>query len=292
MIPVMETRTTQRIPCDTVTGRPTLRNLITRTSEFLKENGVESHWLDSQLIVTHALGLEPIDIYRRPDLPVDPRHESAVSSLIRRRARGVPTAYIIGKKEFWSLSFTVDERVLIPRPETEFLVEESLAAARSLPQDMTILELGTGSGAVSIALGVELVGARIVSTDISPEALSVAETNASIHGLRDRIVFKRGDLFNAVDPDDRFDLIVFNPPYLTDEEIAALPPEVRAEPDEALRGGNDGLAIIERMVARTPAHLKAGGFLIFEIGAGQEHAARRTPHGGAGATRGCPEALR
>ena len=173
------------------------------------------------------------------------------------------------------MSISVDERVLIPRPETEILVEESLAAARSFTKDMTILELGTGSGAVSIALAMELVHARIVSTDISSQALSAAEANVSIHGLKDRIVFRRGDLFEAIEPDDRFDLIVSNPPYLTDEEMKGLSPEVGAEPKEALRGGENGLAVIERIVAAAPDYLTIGGFLIFEIGAGQQDAARQ-----------------
>lgn len=273
MISVTGTQATQEAEYDTFSRRLTLRNLVARMSQLLKENGIESHDLDAQLIVTHAMGLEAIDIYRKPDLPTDTQHESAVLSLIQRRASGVPTAYIIGIKEFWSLSLTVDERVLIPRPETEILVEESLAAARSLPRDMKILELGTGSGAISIALGMELVHTRIVSTDISPQALSVAETNVFIHGLQDRIVFRRGDLFNALRTDDQFDLIVSNPPYLTDEEMNGVPREVMAEPKEALRGGKDGLAVIKRMVGAAPDYLKVGGFLIFEIGAGQEDAA-------------------
>jgi release factor glutamine methyltransferase len=275
MIPVTDTRATRKASCNSFSARPTLRNLIVQMSEFLKESGVESHHLDARLIVAHVLGLGPTDIYRRPDLLIDAEHGSAVVSLIGRRASGIPTAYIIGKKEFWSLSLTVDERVLIPRPETECLVEESLAAARRLPEDRPVLELGTGSGAVSIAIGMELAGARIVSTDISPEALSVAETNVSVHGLRDRIVLKRGDLFDAVNPDDRFDLIVSNPPYLTDEEMGGLPPEVRSEPYGALRGGVDGLAVIERIVGAAPDYLNAGGFLIFEIGARQHNAVRQ-----------------
>jgi release factor glutamine methyltransferase len=244
-------------------------------SAFLKESRVESHHLDARLIVAHALGLDPMDIYRRPDLLIDAEHESAVISLIGRRASGIPTAYIIGKKEFWSLSLAVDERVLIPRPETELVVEESLAAARSLPEDLTVLELGAGSGAVSIAIGMELARARIVSTDISRQALTVAETNVSVHGLKYRIVLEQGDLFKAVNSDDQFDLIVSNPPYLTDEEMAGLPPEVRTEPDGALRGGVDGLAVIERIVNAAPDYLNAGGFLIFEIGAQQQYAIKQ-----------------
>ncbi|MBN2225389.1 MAG: peptide chain release factor N(5)-glutamine methyltransferase [Deltaproteobacteria bacterium] len=275
MISVMGTENTRAAGYGNIYRLPTLRNLISRVSQFLSLNGIQSHHLDARLIVTHALGLDPIDIYRKPNLPIDGKSESAVLSLMVRRASGVPTAYIIGIKEFWSLSITVDERVLIPRPETEILVEESLAAARSFTGDMTILELGTGSGAVSIALAMELVAARIVSTDISPSALSAAEANISIHGLQDRILFKRGDLFEAIEPDDRFDLIVSNPPYLTDEEMKCLPPEVGAEPEEALRGGENGLAVIERIVAAAPDYLTAGGFLIFEIGAGQQDAARK-----------------
>jgi len=254
---------------------PTIGTLITRVSRFLKQNGVESYHLDARLIVAHSLGLEPIDIFKGTDLPVDPAHEEAALSLMRRRASGVPVAYITGKKEFWSLSLSVDERVLIPRPETEILVEESLTAARLLPKELTILELGVGSGAVSIALAVELTHARVVSTDISSQALAVAEANVSLHGLNDRITLRRGNLFEAIGNDDRFDLVVSNPPYLTDGEMKALPPDVAAEPGSALSGGSDGLSVIRCMVAVASGYMSPGGFLIFEIGAGQEDATGR-----------------
>jgi release factor glutamine methyltransferase len=253
----------------------TLRDAVSRASQILREKGIESYWLDARLIVAYCLGLDPIDIYRKPDLAIDPKRESALQSLISRRASGVPTAYVIGTKEFWSLSITVDDRVLIPRPETEFLVEESLAASRLFPEHIAILELGTGSAAVSVALGVELTGARIVSTDVSEEALAVARINVSAHALVDRISLGHGDLFYAVDPDDRFDLIVSNPPYLTDEEMNGLSPEVRSEPDRALRAGKDGLSIIRPMIAAAVTYLNPGGFLIFEIGAGQESGVRQ-----------------
>lgn len=256
-------------------GRSALRAVIFQASALLTENGIESARLDARLIVAHALGLTPIDTYRNPDLPVDPALQSAIIALTQRRISGVPIAYIVGTKEFWSLSIAVDERVLIPRPETEILVEETLTAARMLPKDIAVLEIGAGSGAVSIALAMELTGARIVSTDVSRDALSVAETNVSAHGLTGRIVLKQGDLFAAVGREDRFDLIVSNPPYLTGDEMGALPSEVRTEPELALRGGKDGLSVIERIVEGAPDRLNAGGFLILEIGAGHEYDVRQ-----------------
>jgi release factor glutamine methyltransferase len=248
----------------------TLRDAVSQSSQILREKGIESYRLDARLIVAYSLGLDPIDIYRKPDMVIDPGRETAMLSLISRRASGVPTAYVIGTKEFWSLSITVDERVLIPRPETELLVDESLVASRLFAEHIAILELGTGSAAVSIALAVELTGARIVSTDVSEEALAVARINVSAHRLADRISLRHGDLFYAVGPDDRFDLIVSNPPYLTDEEMNSLSPEVRSEPARALRAGKDGLSIIRPMIADAVAYLNPDGFLIFEIGAGQE----------------------
>jgi release factor glutamine methyltransferase len=244
-------------------------------SRLLAKSGVESHHLDAQLIVAHALGIDRLDIYRNPDLPVNTRQQAAVRSRISRRASGIPTAYITGTKEFWSLPISVDERVLIPRPETELLVEEALAAARTLPPEVKILEIGTGSGAVSLALGVELVNARIVSTDVSDDALKVAAANISAHGLTDRVGLKQGDLFAALEPDERFALIVSNPPYLTDEEMEGLTTEVRAEPRGALWGGRDGLSVIERLIRGAPDRVEAGGFLIFEMGSGQQQAVGR-----------------
>jgi release factor glutamine methyltransferase len=275
MIAAGKDRTTPVTGRDITSRPPTLQDLVSRISRFLAERGVDTHHLDARLIVAHVVGIDPVDIYRNPDRILEKRHVSAALSLMRRRARGVPAAYLFGAKEFWSLSLFVDERVLIPRPETEVLVEESVTAARAPGREIRILDLGTGSGAVSIALAVELAGARIVSTDISPGALAVAGVNVRAHGLRDRITLVQGDLFGAVGTHERFDLIVSNPPYLTDEEMMTIPPGVRAEPDRALRGGAQGLSVIERMVSAAPGHLNAGGFLIFEIGAGQYEAAGR-----------------
>lgn len=253
----------------------TVRDAVASASRLLRERDIDSPLLDARLIVAHCLGVDPADIYRKPDLPLDPRQERLVSSLIERRASGIPTAYVTGTREFWSLPFAVDERVLIPRPETEILVEESLTAARDLPDPLTVIELGTGSGAVSVALSVELLHARIVSTDISEDALSVARMNIARHGLADRITLRHGDLFSAVGSESRFDLVVSNPPYLTDREMHTLSPDVRSEPALALNGGRDGLSVIGRMLTDAAAHMTTGAFFLLEIGAGQEDAVRR-----------------
>ena len=254
--------------------RLTLRAAVARASDYLDERGIDSSSLDARIIAAHILGLDPIDIYRKPDLLIDTGQETALWSLIESRASGVPTAYITGTKEFWSLPITVDKRVLIPRPDTEILVEESLSAARLFPEKVTILEIGTGSGAVSIALAVELGDARVVSTDISRSALAVARMNVLAHGLGGRIALKHGDLFAAVQSGVRFNLIVSNPPYLTDEEMNSLSPEVRSEPARALSAGVDGLAVISRIIAGSPDRLTPGGFLIVEIGVGHEDPVR------------------
>jgi release factor glutamine methyltransferase len=275
MMHAAETRVPRRAGRDGSPQRITLRDLTSRMSKLLHESGIDSAALDARLLATHSLGLDRLDIYRNPGLPVTPDQEDAVRSLVDQRASGTPTAYLTGTKEFWSLSLSVDKRVLIPRPETELLVEEALAVARTMPRDMPIIDIGTGSGAVSLALAVELPGASIVSTDISADALDVAAVNVSAHGLTDRITIRRGDLFDAVGRDDRFSLIVSNPPYVTDEEMDRLSPEVRSEPDAALRGGRAGLSVIERLVRGAPAHLQDGGGLVIEIGSEQKEAVRR-----------------
>jgi len=253
----------------------TLRAVIARASDYLKEQGIDSWSLDARLIGAHFLGLDPVDVFKKPDLVIDVKKETALRPLLERRASGVPTAYITGEKEFWSLPIIVDKRVLIPRPDTEILVEESLSFARLFPEQVTILDIGTGSGAISIALAMELRDARVVSTDISRSALSVARKNVLAHGLGGRIALRHGDLFAAIQPNVRFNLIVSNPPYLTAEEMNNISPEVRSEPDRALRAGSDGLAVISRIIPGATDYLTPGGFLIVEIGIAHEDTVRR-----------------
>jgi release factor glutamine methyltransferase len=176
---------------------------------------------------------------------------------LRRRARGEPVAYLTGRREFCALEFEVTPDVLVPRPETEILVEQTLAKP-----GLTVLELGTGSGCVAVALSMRFA---VTATDNSPRALEVARRNAQRHHAR--VDFILGDLYEGVQR--RFDIIASNPPYIRSAEFSTLPPEVRAEPRNSLDGGPDGLAIVRRIIAEAPEHLASGGHLLIEIGAGQ-----------------------
>ena len=196
--------------------------------------------------------------------------------LIRRRERREPTSYIMGSKEFWGLDFEVSSDVLIPRPETEFLVEEALECRRGLPPTTNgplVVDVGTGSGCVAVALALEIVPARIVATDISAAALDVAHRNAVRHGVADRIHFVRTDFLAGVGRSA--DLIVSNPPYVPRAHAAGLSPEVRDfEPHVALFGGADGLEKQQTLLEQAVRCLAPTGYLLVEFGDGQEEALR------------------
>jgi release factor glutamine methyltransferase len=202
--------------------------------------------------------------------PVTRAHRRAYELLLARRLDREPLAYITGSREFWSLDFDVTPAVLIPRPDTERLVEIvlSLAAGAGDGRGPRIIELGTGSGAIAIALARELPRARICAVELSAAALAVARRNATRHGVADRIDFVDGDLFAAIDGRPRFHIVVANPPYIPTAEIAALDPEVsRWEPRRALDGGLDGLDCYRQIAAEASRRMVAGGALAVEIGA-------------------------
>jgi release factor glutamine methyltransferase len=194
----------------------------------------------------------------------------AYAVLLARRAAREPLAYITGEKEFWSLAFSVTPAVLIPRPETELLVELALEHARHQRRTMRIVDIGTGSGAVAIALAKHLHTATVWATDVSPAAITVAEVNAARHGVKGRVRFFEADLFPPEAEADRFDVIVSNPPYVASAELSILAPEVREwEPRPALDGGADGLDCYRRIIAAAAAHLAEGGAVFLEIGSDQ-----------------------
>ncbi len=195
--------------------------------------------------------------------------------LIRKRLEGCPVAYLVGRKEFFSLEFEVGPAVLIPRPDTETLLVEALRLARDIAEP-AVIDIGTGSGAIPIAFAKRHPGARITATDISADALAVAQRNAARHGVSERIAFLQGDLFAPIALEARFDFILSNPPYIPREDLAALPVGVRDfEPRLALDGGVGGYVIFERLIREAPRFLKPGGSLIVEIGSPQEVSARQ-----------------
>ncbi len=231
--------------------------------------------LEARVLLRRALGFTEMEILAFPDRPVSASGVRRYRRAIARRAARVPFAYILGEREFWSIPLTVGPGVLIPRPETELLVETVLALAGN--GDETIAEIGTGCGAVAVALAKEMPGARIIATDISRRALLLARKNAARQGAGN-IEFRGGDLFAPLRRaalQAGLDILVSNPPYVAESAWVLLEPEVRDfEPKRALVAGPSGLETIVRLVAGAPEFLKPGGSLVFEIGRGQARAVK------------------
>jgi release factor glutamine methyltransferase len=260
----------------------TIGGLLDWTARFLAEKGSESPRLDAEVLLAHSLACRRIDLYTRHDEVAAADARDAFRKLVRKRVEGCPVAYLVRRKEFFSLAFEVGPAVLIPRPETEFVVMECLRLAKPIERPR-VLDVGTGSGAIAIAVAHQHLGAQVTATDLSPDALAVAARNAERHGVADRVRFLQGDLFAPVPPGERFDFILSNPPYIARDDIPKLPPGVRDyEPRVALDGGPGGYAVFDRLVAEAGAHLESGGYLIIEIGTPQEKRCRETiaAHGG------------
>jgi release factor glutamine methyltransferase len=243
-----------------VTDTWTPLKLIAWTQDFFARKGIDAPRLTAELLLAHALSCDRVRLYLDYDKPLGEPELARFRELVRRRADGEPTAYLVGKREFYGRPFRVDRRVLVPRPETELLVEAALAA---LPEGGAALDLCTGSGCVGITLALERKGARVVATDLSEDALAVARENATALGAV--VELATGDLWSAVHAGARFDVVAANPPYVPTRELAALAPEVRREPCSALDGGEDGLAVIRRIVEGAPARLAPGGTLVVEM---------------------------
>ncbi len=252
----------------------TILKLIRWTDERFRKEGLPTSRLDAEVLLAESLGMDRVGLYTHFDQPLQPEELARFKKLIQRRMAHEPLAYIIGKKEFWSLPFKVTPDVLIPRPETESLVGEALrvlADGERSDRGWRILEIGTGSGAISIALAKEVPSASLVATDLSEKALALARENAFRNGFQGRIRFLHGDLFDPLKEENPFDLILSNPPYIPRNHFPSLAPEVRDfEPRMALEGGKDGLAFFRRALPRMGRYLLPGGWFIAEIGAGQD----------------------
>lgn len=234
----------------------------------LKWAGIEEPVLDAEVLLSFCIRQPRPQLLVHPRRPLTAQEFECFEILIGRRCRGEPVAYLIGEKEFWSLPLKVDSRVLIPRPDTEVLVEEAL---KIFPPEgkLSIMEIGTGSGAISIALARELPRAEITATDISPGALEIARLNARANGVANRIGFAAGDLFEPV-AGRKFDLIISNPPYISEAEFGGLSRDIRDfEPLIALVPGPAGTECHERIIRAGKGFLRPGGALILEIGARQ-----------------------
>jgi release factor glutamine methyltransferase len=234
--------------------------LLAWSQEWFAKKGVDSPRLTGELLLSHALRCDRVRLYLDFDKPLGETELGTFRELVRRRADGEPTAYILGRREFWGRPFLVTPDVLVPRPETELLVEAALAA---LPEGGRALDLCTGSGAIGITLALERPGARVVATELSPAALDVARRNAAALGATLELV--EGDLFAPLPAGERFDVVVSNPPYVPSGELPGLSREVRREPPMALDGGPDGLALLRRIVAEARRWLSPGGALILEM---------------------------
>ena len=246
----------------------TILRMILWSAEYLKNKGVETGRLDAEWLLAAALGVDRLQLYLKYDRPLSSEEREAFKPLLRRRAGREPLQYIIGRTGFRELELKTDPRVLIPRPETEVLVQEVLDWASAGAE--SVWDMGTGAGAVALSLATEGTWTRVVATDVSPEALSVAADNAERYDLGGHVEFREGSLFEPLEEGERFDVIVSNPPYIAEGEKGELQPEVRDwEPPEALFAGEDGLDVIRQLVAGAPKHLLSGGLLALECGLGQ-----------------------
>jgi release factor glutamine methyltransferase len=252
-----------------------IKDLLEVTAGYLDTKEIDNPRLCAEILLAHQLQTSRIRLYLDWDQPLGERDIIQYRSMIKRRLKGEPVQYITGIQEFWSMEFIVSLQVLIPRPESEILVEQVISAFRDEKQFESacphILDLGTGSGAIAVSLAGELKGATVWATDISEGAIRIAELNSKRHCVNDRIQFRKGDLFEPfMDQGITFDVIVSNPPYIASEDFDSLPREVRDyEPRLALDGREDGLFFIEKIIREAPAYLKPNGRLFIEMDPGQ-----------------------
>jgi len=248
----------------------TLKQALRRAREVLAENNVEDAPLESELLLRHTLKIDRVKLYLELDSELTPRQEQDFWGLIQRRLNGEPAAYITGHREFYGLDFRVNPDVLIPRPESELLVEKTLAIAKDQPLPV-IADIGTGSGALAISLALGLPRAKIYATDISAAALKTARLNCLKHGVADRVLLLAGNLLEPLP--GPVDVIVANLPYVRRAEL-----EPKSEPPLALDGGADGTERIGKLCRQAGGKLKSGGWLLLEIGQGQGEAVRSILH--------------
>ena len=241
--------------------------------ERFERASIDAPRLTAELLLEHATGLSRVQQYMDLARPLDAPERERLRELVRRRLTGIPTQYLVGATWFLGRRFAVDERVLIPRPETELLVATVLD---SLPKERacSVLDLGTGSGCIAVSVAAERPMASVVATDISPGALALARENAAAHGVAERIEFREGSLFAALQPSERFDAIITNPPYIPSGELSKLAAEVQKEPALALDGGPNGFSLLKAIIAAAPTWLVPGGHLAFEMAETHEALAR------------------
>ena len=221
---------------------------------------------DAEVLLAHSLRCERIELYTRFDEQPNDKQRAAFRDLVRRRAEGMPVAYLVGHREFFSLSFRVTEDVLIPRPETEHLVVAAIDLAKQVEGSAVVCDVGTGSGIIAVCLARQAPECRVTAVDISPAAIAMARENAAAHKVAERIEFLQGDLMTGLPAEPTFDLILSNPPYVADGETDQMAEETRRfEPRVALFAGPNGTEVIERLVPQAAERLKSGGHLLIEV---------------------------
>jgi len=240
--------------------------LLSWTADYLKRHGSQSPRLDAEVLLAESLDCERIDLYTRFDEEPDEAVRAALRDLVRRRAEGAPVAYLVGRREFFSRSFRVTPDVLVPRPETEHLVVAAIDLAKGVAGGAAVCDVGTGSGIIAVCLARQVANCRVTAVDISPAALRIARENTAAHGVEDRIELLESDLLAALPEGRVFDLIVSNPPYVSQSEYDGLPAGIRLfEPRGALVAGPRGTEIIERLLPQAAARLADGGHLLIEV---------------------------
>lgn len=242
----------------------TVLDLIQLGSGYLEQQGCGNPRLDAEVLLCDVLDMDRVQLYVNFERPLEEEELDKYRRLIGLRGRRVPVSYLIGKKEFYSKDYKITRDVLIPRPETEILVELAVKLVQPFVTPK-VIDLGTGSGIIGISLALLLPDASILAVDISEKALLVAEENAINLGVTEQVAFLQSDLFKTV-PQDKYALICSNPPYIPTRELDELEPEVQQEPRLALDGGVDGLDFYHKIVAQAPQYLIPGGNLVMEIG--------------------------
>lgn len=249
-----------------------VKDILDKGTAALREAGINSPRLDAEVLLSYVLRCERLTLFKEPDRRLSDREQADFLSLVGRRATAEPIAYLTGKKEFMGLEFNVNPAVLIPRPETELLVETAAALLEETVRPL-IADVGTGSGAIAVSLAALVPDARVFAVDTEPAAIAVAGENAVKHGVADRVTFAIGDLLEPLrGKAATFDLIAANLPYIPSPEMRTLPADVRREPVLALDGGPDGLFFYRRLMPEVQHLLKRGGHLLVEIDSGQVQA--------------------
>jgi len=241
------------------------------TTQRFTEAGIAGARLEAQILLAHVLGCSRVQLYTGFDKPLGEAELATYRALIKRRLAGEPVSYLVGETEFWGLPFHIEPSVLVPRPDTETVIEVARSARPDRAAPCRILDLCTGSGVIAVSLAREYPAAQVVATELSPPAAALARRNAARNAVADRVDVREGDLFAPVSG-ERFDVIASNPPYIASSVIPTLPAEVRREPVIALDGGRDGLAFYDRICDAAREHLAAGGVLVVEHGYDQADA--------------------